>query len=102
MKRILKTDPIWNVSNPVAVQKKAYEEYGRDAIIYRSKAKNKKYSIRNPQGQLINFGNIDYEDYTKHRNEERRTRYLKRSEGIRGNWRDNKYSPNNLSRLLLW
>lgn len=98
----MKTDPIWNVSNPSLVQKKAYEILGRDATIYRSKAKNKKYSIRNPQGQLVNFGNIDYEDYTKHRNEERRQNYLKRSEGIKGNWKDNKYSPNNLSRLLLW
>jgi hypothetical protein len=102
MKRILKNDPIWQVSNPTIVQKKAYENYGRDAIIYRSEAKNKKYSIRNPQGRLINFGNIEYEDYTKHRNDERRQRYLKRSAGIKGNWKDDKYSPNNLSRLLLW
>ena len=43
MKRILKNDPIWQVSNPTIVQKKAYEIYGRDAMIYRSKVKDKKY-----------------------------------------------------------
>jgi len=102
MKRILKNDPIWQVSNPTIVQKKAYEIYGRDAMIYRSKAKDKKYSIRNPQGRLINFGNIHYKDFTFTGDEQKRTNYLKRSAGIRGNWKDDKYSPNNLSRLLLW
>lgn len=98
----MKTDPIWNVSNPSVVQKKAHEIFGRDATIYRSKAKNKKYSIRNPQGQLINFGDIRYQDYTKSGNEQKKSNYLKRSEGIKGNWRDDKYSANMLSRLLLW
>ncbi len=100
--KIFKNDPIWDVSNPNTVQKKAHEIYGRDAIIYRSKAKDKKYSIRNPEGRLINFGNIEYEDYTKHKNDDRRERYLKRSAGIRGNWKDDKYSANMLSRCLLW
>ena len=102
MKRILKNDPIWQVSNPTTVQKKAYEIYGRDAMIYRSKAKDKKYSIRNPQGRLINFGNIEYEDYTKHKNDDRRERYLKRSTKIKGNWKDDPYSPNMMSIRLLW
>ena len=85
MKRILKTDPIWSVSNPTEVQKKAYEIYGRDAMIYRSKAKDKKYSIRNPEGRLINFGNIHYKDFTFTGDEQKRMNYLKRSAGIRGN-----------------
>jgi hypothetical protein len=42
-----KSDPIWLVSNPDIVQKKAYEKYGKNAIILRSKAKNKKYAIKN-------------------------------------------------------
>jgi len=90
------------VSNPNTVQRKAHEIYGDDATIYRSKAKDKKYSIRNEQGKLINFGNIHYEDFTKHKDEERRKNYLKRSEGIKGNWKDDKYSANTLSRFLLW
>jgi len=100
--KIFKNDPIWQVSNPTIVQKKAHEIYGRDAIIYRSKAKDKKYSIRNPQGRLINFGNIHYEDYTKHKNDDRRENYLKRSTKIKGNWKDDPYSPNMMRIRLLW
>ena len=102
MKRILKNDPIWLVSNPNTVQRKAHEIYGNDVEIYRSKAKDKKYSIRNPQGKLINFGNIHYKDFTFTGDEQKRKNYLKRSVGIKGNWKNDKYSPNNLSRLLLW
>ena len=100
--KIFKNDPIWDVSNPNTVQKKAHEIYGRDAIIYRSKAKDKKYSIRNPEGRLINFGNIHYKDFTFTGDEQKRMNYLKRSAGIHGNWKDNPYSPNILSRSLLW
>ena len=90
------------VSNPNTVQRKAHEIYGDDATIYRSKAKDKKYSIRNEQGKLINFGNIHYKDFTFTGDEQKRINYLKRSAGIKGNWKNDKYSPNNLSRLLLW
>ena len=31
-----------------------------------------------------------------------RIRYLKRALSIKGNWKDNIYSPNYLSLLLLW
>jgi hypothetical protein len=31
-----------------------------------------------------------------------RIRYLKRALSIKGNWKDNPYSPNYLSLLLLW
>jgi len=41
-------------------------------------------------------------DFTHHNDELRRQSYLKRSAGIRGNWKENKYSANNLSRSLLW
>jgi hypothetical protein len=34
--------------------------------------------------------------------EKRRDAYLKRSAGIRGEWANNKYSPNRLSRSILW
>ncbi len=102
MKRILKNDPIWQVSNPTIVQKKAYEIYGKNAQIFRSKTKTKKYAIHDPNGKLVNFGFIGLEDYTKHRDEKRRDSYLKRSAGIKGKWRENPYSPNNLSRSLLW
>ena len=37
------TDEIWMYSNPLKAQKNAFRDYGSDAILYRSKAKNKKY-----------------------------------------------------------
>ena len=101
LSRFPKSDPIWNISNPNIVQRKAKEIYGKDAIIYRSNAKNKKYYIITPEGHKINFGS-NMEDFTKHKDEQRRENYLKRSAGIRGNWRENKYSANMLSRSLLW
>jgi DNA-directed RNA polymerase beta subunit len=58
-------------------------------------------SIETPEGHKVNFGS-NMEDFTKHNDEQRRQNYLKRSAGIRGNWKENKYSPNNLSRSLLW
>ena len=51
---------------------------------------------------MIHFGQLGYEDYTKHNDEKRRERYLKRTANIRGDWKENKFSPNNLSRNLLW
>ena len=102
MLMIPKNDPIWNYSNPKVVQQKAYEIYGTNARIFRSKTKTKKYAIHDPNGKLVNFGFIGLEDYTKHRDDKRRESYLKRSAGIKGNWKENKYSPNNLSRSLLW
>ena len=50
----------------------------------------------------IYFGQMGYEDFTKHKDDKRRENYLKRTTNIPGNWKDNKYSPNNLSRNILW
>lgn len=92
-------------SNPKIAQKNAFKKYGRDALLYISSRKNKKYMIKDPNtGHFIHFGSIEppYEDFTKHGNEARRQNYLKRTINIRGNWRDNPYSPNNLSREIIW
>lgn len=96
------TDEIWMYSNPLKAQKNAFRDYGKDAILYRSKTKNKKYSIINPNGKIINFGQMFFEDYLKHGDASRRMNYLRRSEGIKGNWKNDGYSANNLSRNLLW
>lgn len=95
-------DEIWIYSNPVIAQQTAFKKYGSNAILYRSKAKNKKYSIINPNGKIINFGQMGYEDFTKHQNSLRRFDYLQRSGKIKGRWKDDGYSPNNLSRNILW
>ena len=90
------------VSNPTIVKQKAKQIFGSSVKIVESKSKGKKYSIITPQRKIINFGSIDYEDFTKHKNKQRRNNYLKRSAGIRGNWKNNKYSANSLFRRLLW
>lgn len=91
-------------SNPEIAQQNAIKYLGKDALLYISTRKNKKYMIRDKNNKFIHFGSIEppYEDFTKHRNEARRQNYLKRTVNIRGNWADNPYSSNNLSREILW
>lgn len=92
-----------NVSNPIIAQKKSFSYLGQThGKLFLSDNKDKKYYVINPEGKKIHFGNINYEDYTKHKDDERRRLYLLRSSKIKGNWKDNKYSPNNLSRNILW
>jgi hypothetical protein len=100
-----KFNELLKYSDPEEAQRIAFKKYGKDALLYVSTRKNKKYSILNPNtGHMVHFGTLDppYEDFTKHRNEQRRQLFLKRTANIKGNWRDNPYSPNNLSRIILW
>ena len=91
------------VSNPEIAQKNAFKYLGKNAILYLSNQKNKKYAIYDPYtNKYISFGDIRYEDKTKHNDKDRQNRYLKRAMNMRGNWADNKYSPNNLSMYILW
>ena len=50
----------------------------------------------NDDNKLVHFGDLRFED------KERLKRYLDRATKIKGNWKKDKYSPNNLSRNLLW
>jgi hypothetical protein len=95
---------IYLYSNPSQVYKNAIKFYNNPNIYFSDKP-NKKYMILDPNtNKFVYFGQMfpGYEDYTKHKNKERRRLYLLRSENIKGNWKDNPYSPNNLSRTLLW
>ena len=90
-------------SNPEKAQQMAYKYLGKTAKIYPSLRKEKKYRICDTKNhKWINFGQMGYEDYTKHKDINRRKNYLRRSKFIRGKWKDNKYSANNLSRKILW
>lgn len=101
--RIYKLEAITLFSDPEKVFEKAKEYLGDDVVISISTRKDKKYMVFNPNTQKwVHFGQINYEDYTKHNDDKRRQRYLKRSTNIKGNWKDDKYSPNNLSINLLW
>ena len=90
-------------SNPRIAQQNAYKYLDKNSKLFPSLNKDKKYRIYDPKNEKwINFGQIGYQDYTKHRDKTRRKNYLTRSKGIKGNWKNNKYSPNNLSRNILW
>lgn len=67
-----------------------------------STRKNKKWMVRAPSGKYIHFGDSRYEDFTQHQDPERRRLYLARSGKIQGNWKNDKYSSNQLSRNILW
>ena len=66
-----------------------------------STRKNKKYMIMNDDHNYIHFGDLRYEDFTKHQDLKRLNNYLSRATKIKGNWKKDKYSPNNLAINLL-
>lgn len=90
-------------SNPNVAQKMAYKYLGKTAKLYPAKNPQKKYSIFDPHHKKwIEFGQIGYENFTKHKDKSRRKNYLTRSGKMKGDWKKNKYSRNNLSRQILW
>jgi len=99
----MKEEELKRVSNPLKVFENARRVYGGNTQIFISNRKDKKYMIYNPfNNKFVHFGQMGYEDYTKHGDQERRNNYLNRTSKIKGDWRNDKYSPNNLSRFLLW
>lgn len=96
-------DDLYKYSNPKKAQKQANKYFkGEKVVLYKSTKKNKKYMIQDPNGKWIHFGQLPYEDYLKHRNFKRMVNYNLRASNIKGEWKDNKYSPNNLSINILW
>ena len=93
---------IFKWSNPAEVLKKAEKYLGKGVVLAISTRKDKKYMVQKPDGKWVHFGQMGYEDYTKHKNKQQRMNYLNRATNIRGKWKDEKYSPNNLSINILW
>ena len=91
------SDEIWKYSHPDDVFAKGKKA---DILIYRSFKPDKKYMVLTPDDKWVHFGQMGWEDYTKHKDDERRDRFLKRSSEWRG--LDNIYSPAFLSRYFLW
>lgn len=97
------TKKLLRYSNPRQAQHMAYKYLGKTAKIYPAGNPQKKYKIYDKKhNKWINFGQIGYEDFTKHRDKTRRKNYLTRTKFMRGNWKNNPYSANNLSRNILW
>ncbi len=99
---------IQKYSNPQTVFKKAKMIYGNDVMIDISNRKNKKYMILNPYTKKwIHFGNYGMEDYTKHKNIQRRENFRVRNK----NWSlvqstsrglQEPYTAGFMSYFLLW
>ena len=90
-------------SNVKIVFENAKKYLGDDVKIKISDRPDKKFMVLNPNNnKWIYFGKIPYLDFTKTNDEIKRNAYLKRSENIKGDWKNNKYSKNNLSRKILW
>ena len=96
-------DDLFQYSNPRLAQLKLRTYLNdKNVVLYKSTNKNKKYMIITPDGHKVHFGQMLFLDFLKHGDEQRRQSYLKRTAGIKGDWKQNKYSPNNLSRNVLW
>lgn len=86
-------------SNPKKVYKKAREIYGPGVQIEPSTRKSKKYMLLKPDGKWVHFGYYGMEDYTKHKDENRRDAFRSRNRKWAHQY---KYSPAYLSYYLLW
>jgi hypothetical protein len=84
------------------IVKDRFKKIYKSDDIYISDKFPKKYYIITPEGKKVYFGDIRYEDYTNHMDNERRDRYLSRALNIKGDWKNNIYSPNYLAIVLLW
>ena len=94
---------IYLYSTPRIAQRMAYKYLGKTAKLYPASKQEKKYKIFDPKNNTwVNFGQMGYEDFTKHHDKKRRKNYLTRTKCMKGHWRKNKYSANNLSRNILW
>ena len=85
-----------NYSDPEYVMNKA-KLMGLNPV-HESSRKDKKYMVFDGR-TMVHFGSLPYEDYTKHHDENRLTKFRKR------NWKWQfapKYSPAYLSYYLLW
>ena len=97
-------------SDPEIVLYRAKFYFVEDVILKKSTRRTKKYMIFDPNNKkYIHFGAMGYLDYTKYIQlydletaNKHRTKYLKRTLKIKGNWINNQYSPIYLSLLLLW
>lgn len=98
----LKRGLLEQYSNPLIALDRAQKYLGEHARLFVSTKKDKKYMIETPDGHWVHFGQMGYEDYTKHQDPIRRNNYLVRTANMKGEWRDNPYSANNLAREILW
>ena len=81
------------------------KKLGAESLDYSSR-KNNKYMVKLPGGKKVHFGSSKYEDYTVHKDKERRDKYLSRATKIKNKKGELTYtnpeSSNYWSIKLLW
>ena len=81
------------------------KKLGAESLDYSSR-KNNKYMVKLPGGKKVHFGSPKYEDYTVHKDKERRDKYLSRAMKIKNKQGELTYtnpeSSNYWSIKLLW
>ena len=68
---------------------------------YKSDKPDKKYYIITSNNKKVYFGSAGMSDYTIHKDNERKLRYIKRHSGMNENW-DDFNTAGAWSRFLLW
>jgi hypothetical protein len=96
------------------VVKQIAKRAGYDPASIREANGGKKLLITTPEGKDVSFGASGMGDYIIYSllekqgkvpdgtAERHRKSYLSRATKIKGNWKSNKYSPNNLAIRILW
>ena len=81
------------------------KKLGAESLDYSSR-KNNKYMVKLPGGKKVHFGSPKYEDYTIHKDKDRRDKYLSRATKIKNKKGEltfnNPESSNFWSVHLLW
>lgn len=93
--------------------KKKARAYGINNIEYADDGVHK-FQIVDPNGKIVRFGLHGYNDFLLYKHQEKeglipkgtanqhRKNYRNRAMLIKGKWRENPYSPNNLAINILW
>lgn len=94
-----KLEQILPYTDPIMVERRAKQLYGRNVKIEYSTRKDKKYMIYDPNtNKWVSFGQVGFQDYTRHKDEERRKRFQIRNHRWASAY---EYSPAFLSYYLL-
>ena len=59
----------------------------KEIILQKSSNKDKKYDAF-VDGKKVSFGSASYQDYTQHKDEDRKKSYMARHKGMGQNWND--------------
>lgn len=98
-----KRKEVMEYSDPKKALENAIKYLKKDIVFSLSTKPKKKYMVMNPDTmKWTHFGEIGYEDFLKHQDPIRQNNYLKRTANMKGNWKNDKYSANNLAREILW